>query len=419
MLSTAELFGRVFLVSFFLNFILPIFPSYTNGMMYHVLLVSLFPVFFLVFCFKMKETDFILSIFFLLFFLIATVIPIFKSNGNLIDAFSGLKIIYFWLYFAMGYVYGYTINLSNRKIKKLYFTVLVISLLISVIELYIPQVSYFLYKRESFDLLSDKLTSLFNTTYHYGFFLFFGFCLYVSKLFSLLDCKFDTGFRDFTVNGFIVLVIFVLIFLTQSRIFILVALMLLFLKISFVLLQRFFDLRVVLSVTILVVLISSAFFNFFSEIEERFSYVVNGISYLFSGGVDFSGGGTGSFNTRVNQILFAWDAISSNIFFGAGVGKDLYLETVYAYLIYKYGLIGLFLFFIMTFIFISFSKLSELSTDEFDDKYFYNGLFWFFSLSPVYFLSGPLFEVPKLSMYFFCLAGVAIGSCRRYFFMGR
>ncbi len=62
-------FEIIFTISFILSCVFPIFPTYTNGMMYHVLGISLLPVLTLPFFLKVKLSDFIaFLIFFLIFF---------------------------------------------------------------------------------------------------------------------------------------------------------------------------------------------------------------------------------------------------------------------------------------------------------------------------------------------------------------
>lgn len=407
-----EVFWAIFAMSFTLNCILPIFPTYTNGIVYHVLVVSLLPVFFLPFFFKANINDLILIVMFFSIFLLATIIPIANNLHNISEFISGFKIVYFLLYVIVGYVFGYAIKSPIKRFEKLYFSILIVSVLVSIVELSIPSVSYFLYKRAELDILSDKLTSLFNTTYHYAFFLFWGGCFYLSKLFYSVDERLEL--KLYIINVAISLAILGFILMTQSRNFILISLFLVFIKTFTLVVKRVHDIKMTISVVIVVLMFLLLVYFFFTEIESRFSYVVHGINYLFSGGVDFSGGGSGSFNTRINQIIFAWDSISSNPFFGAGVGKDLYLESIYAYLLYKYGLIGLVTFFIVIIILSYLSKKNEIMVKYLNDKIFFNSCFWFFSLSPFYFLSGPLFEVPKLSMFFYCLIGLLLGYSRSY-----
>lgn len=405
-------FEIIFTISFILSCVFPIFPTYTNGMMYHVLGISLLPVLTLPFFLKVKLSDFIAFLIFFLIFLVATCITFINSNNDASDVFSGLKIIYFLLYSIVGYVYGYIVESPNEKFKKVYVCVLIISMLVSFVEIYIPGISFFLYKRESLDILSDKLTSLFNTTYHYAFFLFWGLCFYFTRFCYLVEKRVEV--KSYFVNFMIAVVIFVLIFLTQSRNFILVSSILISIKVFNLFVKRVYDFKVIFFI-LMALVVGSSFLNYFStEIETRFLYVVSGINYLISGGLDFSGGGSGSFNTRINQILFAWDAISSNPLFGVGVGKDIYLESIYAYLLYKYGIVGLVTFITIIIILSCISKRAELIVNNLDDKVFFNSCFWFFSLSPIYFLSGPLFEVPKLSMFFYCLIGLLVGSYRKY-----
>lgn len=411
MQTSTKIFGVIFSISFVLNCILPIFPVYTGGMMYHVLGISLLPIFILPFIFKVSVNDFLSMLILFFIFFVTTFISVINSGDSIVEVFSALKIVYFLLYIIIGYSYGYKVNSSIKKYEKLYFVVLIVSILVSIIELFVPEISYLLYKRATLDILADKLTSLFNTTYHYAFFLFWGLCFYLSKLFHLIG---ERGAKSQFLYSFIIsLAILFLILMTQSRNFILVSIILFSIKIISVIVRRIKNIKVTIGIFIVSLIGVALFEHFYTEIEARFSYVFLGISYLLTGGLDFSGGGSGSFNTRINQIIFAWNAISPNPLFGAGVGKDIYLESVYAYLLYKYGIIGLFTFFIMIFASSNLARKNELLANNLSDKVFFNSCFWFFSLSPIYFLSGPLFEVPKLSMFFYCLMGILVGYSRK------
>jgi hypothetical protein len=51
---------------------------------------------------------------------------------------------------------------------------------------------------------------------------------------------------------------------------------------------------------------------------------------------------SGTLNVRIDQIKFALDAMSENFYmFGAGTGSSMYLESIYASFLYRYGIIGL------------------------------------------------------------------------------
>ncbi|KHS85367.1 hypothetical protein PZA22_11085 [Pectobacterium polaris] len=409
-------YQKIFLFSFFLGIAVPIFPTYTGGMMYHALLISLMPLFFIGFVFKTTKEFF--CCFFLIFFLflIASIFSLLNEvDLSLLSLISSFKILYFLFYFMMGYSFSTIANNAIEGFTKVYFLLVIISMIFGVVELINPSISYFLYKRDSIEILDDKLSSIFNTTYHLSFFLFFGFLYF---LISYVEKIKGNNFRDKKTSFPLLscIIIFLFILLTQSRIFVLVSLFMFFLMLSVVFIKKITNIKIFSLIIIITVSFLWILNIYLEEISEKFYYVINGIEFLISGSLDFSGNGIGSFNTRINQIIFSINEIKNNPFIGAGSGKDLYLESLYSYLLYKYAVPGLLLYFICGFFILKIiNKNIELSQSELD-LVFFKTCYWFFLLSPIYFLSGPLFDVPKLSQFFFCLIGVIYG---RYFYKTR
>ncbi|EJD6539830.1 TPA: hypothetical protein U2J54_002425 [Providencia rettgeri] len=322
------------------------------------------------------------------------------------DILSSFKIFYFYLYILMGYTFAVTEVKAINYYVKWYFIIVLVSLIFSIIELTIPSVSYFLYKRDNIEILDDKLSSIFNTTYHFAFFLFFGYIYILIRFFDSIKKR-----KGNTISTiFFCLILLIAITLTQSRMFFIISIILLIaLTVSFVI-NKITNILVVITTIVFFIALFSIYFYYEDLIQEKLYYILNGIIFLFSGEIDFSGQGSGSFNTRINQIIQSHNALNGNIFIGAGTGKGLLLESLYAYLIYKYAYSGLVLYFIIWF-FLLRVILKQINTAENDNEmYFFKTCFIFFFLSPIYFLSGPLYEVPKLSQFFFILIGLIYGT---------
>ncbi|WP_224717634.1 hypothetical protein [Pectobacterium versatile] len=406
-------YQKLFLFSFFFGIAIPIFPTYTDGMMYHALLISLVPFTFIGFVFKItKKFCFSVVFIFSLFSILSIFSLLNEEQLSLASLISSLKIIYFLFYFMMGYSFSIISNNAIEKFIKVYFLLVIVSIAFGVVELINPSISYFLYKRESIEILDDKLSSIFNTTYHLSFFLFFGFLYFLINYIEKLK---GNGFYDKTVSFPLLKCIIILSFilLTQSRIFVLISLSMLIFMLSIVFIKKITNVKVFLFIIALFISSIWALNIYFENISEKFYYVINGVEFLISGSLDFSGNGIGSFNTRINQIIFSINEIKGNPFIGAGSGKDLYLESLYSYLLYKYAIPGLLLYFTCGFFILNtVNKNINLSQSELDFVFF-KTCYWFFLLSPIYFLSGPLFDVPKLSQFFFCLIGIIYG---RYFY---
>lgn len=406
MATVQKIYTSIFLTCFFVSIAAPIFPGATGGMMYHVLLISLLPAAMLPWVLKMK-IQFLLS-FLLSFFiiLVMTCAALINEDGVNIASFSSsLKIFYFGIYILMGYAY---VSCSNRSVESFYntyFGLIIVCIIVGIIELTVPSISYLLYKRESMEILDDKLSSIFNTTYHLAFFLFFGYLYYLQAFISSLQNS-----KGKLLPYFIMLIVIIsVILLTQSRMFVMMAVLISAFLFFILMLNRINKPNVLLALTVIVIVVCGIFIAFGDIFATKFYYIVYGVDFLLSGKLDFSGDGIGSFNTRINQIIFSIEQIHDNPFVGVGSGKDLYLESLYAYLLYKYAVPGLVFYFVALYFLIK--KINSIlrMRISFKEEIFFKASYWFFLLSPFYFLSGPLFEVPKLSLFFFVLIGMVYG----------
>ncbi|QMI05660.1 O-antigen ligase family protein [Citrobacter sp. RHB25-C09] len=406
MVTVQKIYSSIFLTCFFISIAAPIFPGATGGMMYHVLLISLLPAVMLPWVLKMKMQfllSFLLSIFIVL---VMTCAALANEDGVNIASFSSsLKIFYFGIYVLMGYAY---VTCSNRSVElfyNTYFWLIMVCIIVGLIELTVPSISYLLYKRESMEILDDKLSSIFNTTYHLAFFLFFGYLYYLQAFVSSLQNS-----KGKLLPCFIMLMAIIsVILLTQSRMFVMMAALIAVFLFCVLMLKRINKPNVLLSLTVVVIVVCGTVIAFWDSFSAKFYYIVYGIDFLLSGQLDFSGDGIGSFNTRINQIIFSIDQIHNNPFVGVGSGKDIYLESLYAYLLYKYAVPGLVFYFVALYFLVK--KINSILRMRISLKedVFFKASYWFFLLSPLYFLSGPLFEVPKLSLFFFVLIGMVYG----------
>ncbi len=406
MVTIQKIYTAIFLACFFISIAVPIFPGATGGMMYHVLLISLLPALILPFVLKI-EMQFLLS-FFLSFFVIflMTCAALINEDGvDIASMASALKIFYFCIYILMGYAYAVCANRSVESFYNTYFWLVIVCIIAGIIELTVPSISYLLYKRESMMILDDKLSSIFNTTYHLAFFLFFGYLYFLQSFISSLQNSSGKMLSSFIM----LLVIFSVILLTQSRMFVMMAALISAFLFSILMLKRINKPNILLSLSVIVLIICGAVIAFWDTFSTKFYYIVYGIDFLLSGQLDFSGDGAGSFNTRINQIIFSIDQIHDNPFVGVGSGKDIYLESLYAYLLYKYAVPGLMFYFVTLYFLLK--RISGILRKRISvkEEVFFKASYWFFLLSPLYFLSGPLFEVPKLSLFFFVLIGFIYG----------
>ncbi|CAH7459466.1 conserved membrane hypothetical protein [Vibrio chagasii] len=409
MLNKSKLFESVFLLSFGLSLIFPIFPTYTFGMMYHVLIITFLPLVFI-----STSTSFnkliltFVSIFFAFFFFVSLVSLLANEGLSISGLLSSSKLVYFYIYILFGFVYSYSESGNVTRFIRLYYAVLVFSLIVAFSEKVTPSINFFLYKREYQEIISDKLTSIFNTTYHYAFFLTFGFIFLCVNAFESI-AKSESISKLF-LNFIKILLLFYIIFLTNSRMFFMTVILFLSIYGLLFFLTRRFSIKSAQIVLISLFAIVSLFIVNFDFIENRYPYVITGVQYILSGGLDFSGGGSGSFNSRINQIIHSVVSISEQPLLGAGSGKDIYLESIYAYTIFKYGISSVFVYFLSTLSLCLVCYNGARISRSHDERVFFKSCLWFLLFSPFYFLSGPLFEVPKLSLFFFSLIGVILGA---------
>ena len=98
--------------------------------------------------------------------------------------------------------------------------------------------------------------------------------------------------------------------------------------------------RVILSLIAVLLIVGVLFFAFFEEIALTFKYIANGINILMGDDPSSIGGG------RTEQIAFTIDSLLKTPFsllFGYGPSKNLpiLLESVYAGIGFRYGILGL------------------------------------------------------------------------------
>lgn len=400
------LFQKVYLIVFFLVICVPIFPKITGGMLYHVLVLSLIPLFFLLFVKRIYfNSGMLFATGWVAIHLLMSIWAIFLSNDF---SYSGVvsifKYAYFYLYIFFSFVAISQGDYILKPLLKIYLFSFLYSVFIFLTDMLFPELNALLYKREEMDILVGKATGLFNTTYHYAFFLL------PILIYATLSLKNSTSLLHRMSFVGLALASYLMILASQSRMFFIVA------SLYLLIIVIFNSYRVMKSYLTLVILGVFGLVSFYimsvygDDILDILGYVYYGIMYIFSGGLDFSGGGAGSFNTRINQILFSLEAISQNPLFGAGTGKDIYLETVYANVIYKFGIPGLFAFSIMTLSMLVLSyKISRKSKTTLKVNVF-KTIFWMFFLSPLYMLSGPVYEVQKLSFIYFGFIGLILGN---------
>lgn len=167
---------------------------------------------------------------------------------------------------------------------------------------------------------------------------------------------------------------------------------------------------IMLYITVVVVFLSSI-----PYLLENFSYLTNQfVKLIESGDVGNSAG------SRIEQILFAFNK-ASNIFImflGNGPSKIEmeFVESMYVYQFYRYGLVGIILYFIYVIFLsvkLSWNLLKVIEKKSYEYVLFLTILIWFLSL-PVFFIGNNFTEQVRTSFFFYSLLGIIAARATYY-----
>ena len=148
--------------------------------------------------------------------------------------------------------------------------------------------------------------------------------------------------------------------------------------------------------------------NYNQYLEEKLGYAYVGIVRFFEEGVNIYGSEEGSANVRINQFWWAWNNNKFKII-GFGLARDgeVFLESVYAYYLYRLGLLYLVVFILLLWYFSRIS--SKLAIYYKQNKLYYS----FFSACSIFYLTSPIslfasasHEMPKIAFIFFICSGI-------------
>lgn len=119
---------------------------------------------------------------------------------------------------------------------------------------------------------------------------------------------------------------------------------------------------------------------------------------------------SGTLNTRLEQVYFSIDSVSSKLYLiGAGLGRELYLESWIAEVIFRYGFLGFTAYFV-TYLIITY-RLYKITFFSRKNIVFFSLFYWFSSLI-ISELSGLQVENGKtmvLSAFMFSMIMIVLG----------
>jgi hypothetical protein len=144
------------------------------------------------------------------------------------------------------------------------------------------------------------------------------------------------------------------------------------------------------------------------------SYLIESFPYLTGQFVKFLNGegAGGSANARLDQLLFAIDKASNNGFiwvFGNGPAKNEmeYVESIYTYQFYRYGIVGVVLYFIVPLLvcsWLSWRCMMLVGFKSQDFPIYFALLLWFLTI-PLMSIGNNFTEQIRLSFFFYTFVG--------------
>lgn len=244
---------------------------------------------------------------------------------------------------------------------------------------------HFVYERDSHEILSDVANSFFFSSYFAAHFYLLLFSL------TLSVSVFNSSFKWATLA----FLCFFMIFLSQSKTGVLSAVVV-FIVVAFVR----FKVRYFLMLSILGVLLILMTFKL---VDLDGFYVVDSATKLLEGR-------SNSFAVRIEQVVFAFNSVEKySYILGAGVGRDLYLESWVALYLYRYGFLGIAVYLIFWFylLWASWSAFRKVDKGDKFARAFSLGVFSWFSIIPLLSLSSSMWDAPKNGFFIYAfLAGV-------------
>lgn len=253
------------------------------------------------------------------------------------------------------------------------------------------------------NIKSNRVAVPFVNPYDFAFVMSLFFFFFLFK--SFFERKYNLIFA---------IVIFVLIFLSQSRSgFIALSLSIIFIFVPyftvrsfgreiFVVRKSYFIFIVFCSIFIV------TFFSMIDYIQENFRYFSVAFEQLASGQK------INSASIRIEQFNFAMDKANDSILvaiFGNGPAKEQmpYVESIYTYLFYRFGLFGFVCYWLfwLLYVFVLLGILKRTSRNNKLFCFFCSLLVWVCSV-PLFSISNNLTEQLRTSFFYYSLFGVAL-----------
>ncbi|HIF9240958.1 TPA: hypothetical protein ACX6RC_003528 [Photobacterium damselae] len=292
------------------------------------------------------------------YFQISVVISLLASTDIFIlnDAIEIAKPLYLLSFFILPFCF----RLSFSDLDKIVKYIITICFLLScwgIFEAWTSlgrDLSFLLYKPNR-AILANKAVGPFIITYVFASFLVFPFFYFL-----IMTISSKNKLNKYSI--FAMMCLFC-IFSTQSKTVFLSILFTLFVFTLLIICYKniFNKSRAITYLLIITILIASSFGIVITLFQDKFSYIFNGLNALYntlnSYGVMNAINSMPSTQLRYEQFLFAVNNQTEIPLFGVGIGKGVFMpESLYAMYLYRFGVVGILLHFLMLLILLFFSK---------------------------------------------------------------
>jgi hypothetical protein len=337
---------------------------------------------------KLSFRVFYVSFCFYAYFQISVIISLLRSTDIFIssDLVEIFKPLYLYVFFILPYCILREVDDLYRVSYSLMFFCIILSLF-GIFESWTSigyNISTFLYKPAR-AVLKDKAVASFIITYTFASFMILPFFYFITKFLSEK--------KVFNINIMISFIMVFCIFSTQSKtvfiglFFTLALFFLCYLIYGFTINKK----RVLVFIFCFIISLLLGIGVLMELFEDKLGYIYSGLeivlSSFLSGGVATAIYSTPSVFLRFEQLEFALNQQDTIPLIGVAIGKSVLMpESIYALYIYRFGLIGLILHFIMLWVLIKKSYHCASFFAEFKDKHLYS----FFMAIHFYALSLPL-----------------------------
>ena len=293
---------------------------------------------------------------------------------------------------------------SDFFVKRVIYIVATLSIIYVICEIffieYFSSIIFFLYKRDFRVELINSGVSFFGTTYYAGY------SFLVMFYFSIINYE----LYDKTLKGKMAVFSFsVLVLFSQSKTMLFALIISLF--IYFVYKQRGFIMKFLF--IIFPFLVVSTFIIFLDEISS-FLLSTDIISFKSLATLLTNREESGTLNTRLEQVVFAWNSSLNNFaIFGSGLGRDESLESLPAVFIYRYGILGLLIFILFVIWIILSSLIVLIKSAPYKSKVYALVVFMWSLTLPLTQLSGVMIEMSKMSFFSALMLGIFVKMNKR------